>query len=96
MASPKGQVDVGLAIKFWRTARGLSQGQIARTNQWERSYISDLERGKIKNPSFDTILLLVDALQISCNDFISAGMGRFPKPTINGFPALGSDDPDKD
>jgi len=71
-------MDVGLAIRYWRKAKGISQGKIAKLNGWERSYVSDLERGKIRNPGLETILALVDALGIDCNDFINAGSGRLP------------------
>jgi len=67
--------DVGRAIKEIRDKKGMTQGQIAKKNQWERSYISDLERGKIKNPSFDTILRLIFALGISCDEFVKAAYG---------------------
>jgi len=69
-------MDVGLAIRYWRKAKGFSQGKIAKLNSWERSYVSDLERGKIKNPGMETILSLIDALGIDCNDFVNAGLGR--------------------
>lgn len=71
----KDLMDVGLAMRFWRKAKGITQGQIAKMNQWERSYVSDLERGKIKNPGLDTVLQLISALGITANQFIEAGCG---------------------
>lgn len=87
-------MDVGLAIRYWRKARGISQGQIARINKWERSYVSDLERGKIKNPGLITVLALIDALGIECNDFVNAGCGRLD----GGYRLLGvkTNDPEDD
>jgi transcriptional regulator with XRE-family HTH domain len=69
------KLDVGRAIKFIRQTKGMSQGDIAKQNGWERSYVSDLERGVIKNPSLQTVLLLIKSLGITCNEFIGVAYG---------------------
>jgi transcriptional regulator with XRE-family HTH domain len=54
----------GNAIRSWRTRRGLSQQELARRANLQRTYISDVERGA-RNSSLRSIKKLADALQIS-------------------------------
>jgi transcriptional regulator with XRE-family HTH domain len=54
----------GNAIRNWRTRRGLSQQELARRANLQRTYISDVERGA-RNSSLRSIKKLADALQIS-------------------------------
>jgi transcriptional regulator with XRE-family HTH domain len=54
----------GIAIKSWRTRRGISQHELARRAHLQRTYISDIERGA-RNTSLRSIKKLADALKIS-------------------------------
>jgi transcriptional regulator with XRE-family HTH domain len=54
----------GKAIRNWRTRRGLSQQELARRANLQRTYISDVERGA-RNTSLRSIKKLADALKVS-------------------------------
>lgn len=54
----------GIAIRSWRTRRGISQNELARRAHLQRTYISDIERGA-RNTSLRSIKKLADALKIS-------------------------------
>jgi transcriptional regulator with XRE-family HTH domain len=54
----------GIAIRNWRTRRGISQDELARRARLQRTYISDIERGA-RNTSLRSIKKLADALKIS-------------------------------
>jgi len=54
----------GMALRSWRTRRGISQHELARRANLQRSYISDVERGE-RNTSLQSIKKLADALNIS-------------------------------
>jgi len=54
----------GSAIRTWRTRRGISQHELARRANLQRSYISDVERGT-RNASLRSVKKLADALKVS-------------------------------
>lgn len=63
-------MDLGQAIRQMRQAKGLSQGHIAKRIDRERPYVSDLERGVIKNPYFDTVAEIARAIGVSIDDIV--------------------------
>ncbi len=56
--------QVGLNIKRYRTARGLSQEALAFECGKHRTYISGIERG-IRNPTVTVLQQIADALETS-------------------------------
>jgi transcriptional regulator with XRE-family HTH domain len=59
-------IPIGEVVKAWRERRGLTVTQLAeRTGRpITKGYISELERGKIRQPGDDHLVLLSRALQI--------------------------------
>ena len=60
----------GRAIRHLRIDRGLSQQELADYSEVDRSYISDLERGRY-NPTLDTIFRLSDILKIKPSELLA-------------------------
>lgn len=54
----------GGTLRKWRTRRGISQDELARRATLQRTYVSDVERGR-RNPSLRNIKKLADALNVS-------------------------------
>jgi transcriptional regulator with XRE-family HTH domain len=54
----------GDALRQARTTKGLSQEQLARDAELDRTYVSGVERGE-RNPSLTNLLRLADALGTS-------------------------------
>lgn len=55
---------LGLALKEFRKARGLTQEELAFQSGYHPTYIGQLERGK-KSPSLRTIMKLAEVLAVS-------------------------------
>jgi transcriptional regulator with XRE-family HTH domain len=64
-----GVATFGKKLKEIRLKKKLSQGDIARTLNVHRSYISGLERGR-RNPSLLTVQKVAKALGINAKDLI--------------------------
>ena len=60
---------LGQNLKRIRTKKKMSQGDIARTLEVHRAYISGIEHGK-RNPTLATIQKLADALKVSADELI--------------------------
>jgi len=60
---------LGLNLKRIRTKKGMSQGDISRTLEVHRAYISGIESGK-RNPTLATIKKLADALRVSADELL--------------------------
>lgn len=56
-------MNIGHAIKIYRTRRGLNQGQLSVLTGLSDSYISLLERGK-RDPTLDSIKVIAQALNV--------------------------------
>ncbi len=61
--------DLGKQIKLFRLALNLSQEELAHKSNFDRTYISMLERGK-RNPSYLNLLKLCDGLEIDLSILI--------------------------
>jgi transcriptional regulator with XRE-family HTH domain len=59
----------GKIIKQLRQDQGLSQQELADYSEVDRSYISDLERGRY-NPTIQTIFKLSEILKVKPQDLI--------------------------
>jgi len=60
---------LGHQIRYFRLNLNLSQEQLANKCDFDRTYISMLERGK-RNPSYLNLLKLVNGLNIKLYDLI--------------------------
>jgi len=60
---------LGLNLKGIRTKKGISQGDIARTLEVSRGFISTIENGKT-NPTLSTITKLAKALGVSTDELL--------------------------
>lgn len=60
---------LGENLKRIRTAKGVSQGDIARTLKVGRGFISNIENGKT-NPTLSTIANLAKTLGVSIEELI--------------------------
>jgi transcriptional regulator with XRE-family HTH domain len=61
--------NIGMAIRYYRKEKGISQYELAEMADLSVSYISELETGK-KLPSFETLLKISKALNIELIDLI--------------------------
>jgi DNA-binding XRE family transcriptional regulator len=59
-----------LRIQELRTAAGLSQSQLSEISHVARSYISELERGILNNPTIDIVLKLAKGLGCTFDDLV--------------------------
>ena len=67
MARKSLQQKLGSKIKTLRNEAGLSQEKLGELTGLDRTYISDIERGK-RNPSLKSLEKLAKALKISISD----------------------------
>jgi transcriptional regulator with XRE-family HTH domain len=65
------QRRLGAAVKEIRTARAITQEELARRTDLHPTYISDIERGA-RNPSFAVLVRLADGLDVSMADLGAA------------------------
>jgi transcriptional regulator with XRE-family HTH domain len=65
------QERLGQAIKEVRTARSLTQEELARRSNLHPTYISDIERGA-RNPSFLVLVRLASGLDSTLTEIGSA------------------------
>ena len=63
------QQAFGEVIEKLRLERNLSQADLAELGDFNRTYISDLERG-LKQPSLSTIVRLSNAFKMKTSDLI--------------------------
>ena len=61
---------LGSNLKKIRTKKGITQGDIARTLEVSRGFISTIENGKT-NPTLATIAKLAKALGVSVKDLVN-------------------------
>lgn len=63
-------VDLGLKIKYFRKKLNISQEQLAQKCNFDRTYISLIERGK-RNLSYLNLLQLAKGLEVSLCEILS-------------------------
>ena len=84
------QVTFASVLKEWRSARGLTQEELAEQAGLSARLISDLERGIIHRPRRETIRMLADGLSLSGADrdqfVLFARNGRTAQPGGTGSP----------
>ena len=64
------QRKFGLVLKRIRKEKGFSQESLANTADIDRTYVSDIEKGK-RNISLRIIEKLCNTLQVSLSDFFN-------------------------
>ncbi len=64
------QRSLGEAVRRIRKERGLTQEELYHVSRVHRNHISALERGAL-NPSYQTMLRITDALEISLSRLIA-------------------------
>jgi len=57
-----------ISIRELRLNKGMTQDELADVTGIKQATISDIERGKIKNPSVDTAIRLAKALTVSIEE----------------------------
>jgi len=60
--------NLGLKIKKLRKKQGLSQDELARKADIPYTTLTKIEIGVIKNPSFDSVSKIAEALGITLDD----------------------------
>lgn len=60
---------LGRNLKRIRTSKGISQGDIARSLEVSRGFVSTIESGKT-NPTLATIAKLAKAVSVSVNELL--------------------------
>ena len=60
---------LGENLKRIRTAKGISQGEIGRILEVDKSFISNIENGKT-NPTLSTIAKIAKAIGVSVGDLM--------------------------
>lgn len=79
-------------LRTYREERSLSQGHIAETAGFDRSYISYLERG-LRNPTREVVLALARALNLSDQQRNTLLLGaRFAAEDAPGVPSIDLND----
>lgn len=63
------EIAFGQVLKKYRSEKKLSQESLALKCEFDRTYISLLERG-LRNPSLGNVFILVEALDVKIEDFI--------------------------
>ena len=61
---------LGVCMKQLRAKKGMTQGDIVRATGLERSYVSNLEAGKIKHPRIHTVDKIAQAFGMKLSEFI--------------------------
>ena len=69
MEKKKYLIQLGIEIKKYRIAKHLSQEKLALKCEFDRTYISLLERGK-RNPSFYNLIKLCRGLEIQIHELL--------------------------
>ncbi len=57
-------------LKALRTARGLTQVELAKKMQRKQAYIAQLETGAESNPTLDTLRRLAKALKVGVTELL--------------------------
>jgi transcriptional regulator with XRE-family HTH domain len=62
--------EFGQRLRGWRTERGVTLRDVSEASGISIAYLSDLERGKLVNPTLDTLTSLASALNVSLNELL--------------------------
>jgi XRE family transcriptional regulator of biofilm formation len=83
--APQGEAAsaFGQRLRSWRTDRDLTLRHISETSGISIAYLSDLERGKLINPTLDTLTALAGALAVSLNELLGLENEETPTPKLS-------------
>lgn len=73
------QKEFGIVVRDLRLQKNISQVKLAELGDFERTYISDLERG-LKHPSLHTVIKIGIALDVEPSNIVSILMDRILLP----------------
>ncbi len=57
-------------LRYIRTKKGLTQKSLALLTGLSQPYINELEKGRKLNPSYEVLVKLARALDVSINDLV--------------------------
>jgi len=80
----KGNKAFGIALRQLRTKKNVSQEELAFQADLHRTYISLLETGQ-RSPTFDTILSICSALEISATALVNFAENSLKEMDVNHF-----------
>lgn len=72
----------GRRLRHWRTERGVTLRDVSDSSGISIAYLSDLERGKLVNPTLDTLTALADALSVSLNELLGIEDEKSAQPSV--------------
>ena len=65
------QKNVGKFVKYYRTLKNLTRRDLCKKAGLSHSYINHLESGLIRNPRYDILCAICDALEISISKLVN-------------------------
>lgn len=86
------EIGLGQLIKDLRLKRGLSQNKLAQLIRVQRSYISELENGRRKGITLNTVRKLARALGVKPGLFLDETEGMLPVEIPSARPTICPDD----
>jgi transcriptional regulator with XRE-family HTH domain len=63
-------LSFGQRLRRWRNEQGLTLREVSERSGISVTYLSDLERGKLVNPTLETLTALAAALEVSLNELL--------------------------
>ena len=72
----------GDRLRRWRSGRGVTLRDVSEASGISIAYLSDLERGKLANPTLDTLTALAAALRVSLNDLLGIETDKALEPRL--------------
>ena len=75
--------EFGQRLRSWRTERDLTLRHVSEVSGISIAYLSDLERGKLINPTLDTLTALAGALAVSLNELLGLENEEAPTPKLS-------------
>ena len=85
-------VDIGGRIRSLRTARGLSQEEVARRTGIGLKSYGDLERGRTKDPHYSTLRGVARALNVRVEELLEEPVPLGDAPGEAGLPEKSEED----
>ena len=72
----------GDRLRRWRNGRGVTLKEVSEASGISIAYLSDLERGKLANPTLDTLTALAAALGVSLNELLGIETDQALEPRL--------------
>jgi transcriptional regulator with XRE-family HTH domain len=81
-------VNIGERVRSLRTARGLSQEEVARRTGIGLKSYGDLERGRTRDPHYSTLRGVARALEVRVEDLLEEPVPLADAPSSSGPPRV--------